>query len=182
MFELRWHGRGGMGAVTAAELLAYAAVLEGKYGLAIPFFGAERRGAPVVAYNRIDNKRVRRRSIIRNPDAVVVFDNSLLKIIDVTSGLKEDGYLILNSSQDIAESYSDRFKVAYLDATGIALKIGLKLAGIPLVNMPMLGAVSKVTNIVSLSSLLTAVKLKWPNKAELNLMGVKAGYESVEVI
>jgi pyruvate ferredoxin oxidoreductase gamma subunit len=100
LVEIRWHGRGGQGAVTSAELLAQAAISEGKYAQAFPSFGPERRGAPVQAFNRIDRQEpVRIRADITEPDVVVVLDPGLLSIVNVTSGLKENGMVIINTSK-----------------------------------------------------------------------------------
>ena len=97
MLEIRLHGRGGQGAVTSAELLALSAINEGKYGQAFPSFGPERRGAPVVAFCRVDDKQIKIRSEINNPDLVLVLDPSILRIVNITAGLKDDGILITNT-------------------------------------------------------------------------------------
>ena len=94
MVEIRWHGRGGQGAVTSVEMLALTAIEEGQYAQGFPSFGPERRGAPVAAFNRVDNKRIRVRSGVYDPDVVVVLDPSLVGLINVTEGLKQDGILI----------------------------------------------------------------------------------------
>ena len=96
MIEIRLHGRGGQGAVTSAELLATAAIQQGKYAQAFPNFGPERRGAPVMAFIRIDDHPIRNRHMIHNPDLVLVLDPSILRLVDVTSGLKQDGILVTN--------------------------------------------------------------------------------------
>src|SRR5512139_3269449 len=99
MIEIRWHGRGGQGAVTSVELLALAAIEEGKYAQGFPAFGPERRGAPVLAFNRIDDKPIKVRSGIYHPDVVVVLDSSLVKLVNITEGLKPDGILIVNTTK-----------------------------------------------------------------------------------
>ncbi|MCF8054782.1 MAG: 2-oxoacid:acceptor oxidoreductase family protein, partial [Deltaproteobacteria bacterium] len=101
MIEVRWHGRGGQGAVTSVELLATAAIDEGKFAQAFPSFGPERRGAPVEAFNRVDDKQIKVRSRIYNPDVVVVLDGSLVGTVNVVLGLKKEGLLIVNSSETI---------------------------------------------------------------------------------
>ena len=181
LFEVRWHGRGGQGVVTAAMLFAEAAVEEGLYALAIPFFGAERRGAPVVAFNRVSDRAIRVRSSVRSPDAVVVLDISLLRVVDVFSGVREGGLVVLNSPKGEA-GVPRGVKAAYLDATRIALEEGLTLAGYPLVNMPMVGALARVTGLVGLGSLRKAVFKRWRGKmAEANWRGVRRGFEEVVV-
>ncbi len=179
ILEIRWHGRGGQGVVTAAQLLALAATLEGKYGVAIPFFGAERRGAPVTAFNRISERKVRTRSDVESPDMVVVVDPSLLKIVEVTKGLKKDGLIVVNSPHDPCLK---GYRVAYLDATNIAMKLGLTIAGIPLVNMPTLGALAKASGVVSLKSLERAIEEGLGKNVDLNIRAVRRGAEEVKVI
>ena len=98
MIEMRWHGRGGQGAVTSVELLALAAIEEGKYAQGFPSFGPERRGAPVAAFNRVDDKRIKVRSGIYRPDVVVVLDEGLIGLVDVAEGLKPGGILIVNTA------------------------------------------------------------------------------------
>ena len=101
MIEIRFHGRGGQGAVTAAEILAKAAFEDGKYCQAFPFFGAERKGAPVMAFTRISDKPIKKRYQVYNPDYVIVLDETLLEAVDVLSGLKEEGKVIINSNNDV---------------------------------------------------------------------------------
>src|SRR5208282_3368859 len=103
MFEIRIHGRGGQGVVTAAELLSLAAFAEGKHAQAFPSFGSERTGAPVVAFCRISDKEIRLREPIQNPDALIVQDPTLFKGLDVTEGLKHDGYLIINTARSLED-------------------------------------------------------------------------------
>ncbi len=179
--EVRWHGRGGQGAVTSAELVVAAAVKDGKHAVAIPFFGAERRGAPVVAYNRISSKPIRTRAAVKNPDVVVVLDPSLVKIVDITRGLKKEGIIVFNGDPP-GELLEKGFRVAYVDATGIALKNKLVLAGIALVNMPMLGAFTKATQILSIKSVVEVVKEKWPGEiGERNAAAVLEAYNRTVV-
>lgn len=103
MIEIRWHGRGGQGAVTSVELLALAAIEEGKFAQGFPAFGPERRGAPVLAFNRVNDKQIKVRSGIYNPDIVIVLDSSLVKLVNVTEGLKPDGTLIVNTTHSPRE-------------------------------------------------------------------------------
>ncbi|MEM2118446.1 MAG: 2-oxoacid:acceptor oxidoreductase family protein, partial [Candidatus Bathyarchaeia archaeon] len=119
--EIRIHGRGGQGSVTAAELLAHAAFIEGKWVQAFPYFGAERRGAPVKAFARISDESILIHSQVYNPDYVIVLDPAIYKTVDVTEGLKKDGVIILNTTKHPDETGIKNYKVATVDATGIAL-------------------------------------------------------------
>jgi len=158
MIEIRFHGRGGQGAVTAANILASAAFKEGKYVQAFPFFGVERRGAPVTAFTRIDEKPIRIKTQIYEPDIVVVLDPSLLDTVDVTAGLKDGGTVIINtekSKDEVLEKLKKKpKKLALVDATGIALEV----LGLPITNTAILGAVSKATGVVSLPHVQDAIK------------------------
>ena len=153
LIEIRWHGRGGQGAVTSAELLAQAAINEGKYAQGFPSFGPERRGAPVVAFNRVNaNKPIRNRSAIVSPDVVVVLDPGLRRVVDVTSGLKKGGILVLNtdrSFKDIKADIDGEWRIATVDA----LKIAREVLGVPIVNTAMVGALLKASNVIELESL-----------------------------
>ncbi len=161
--EVRFHGRGGQGAVTASIILAEAAALEGLYSQAFPEFGPERRGAPVKAYTRISKEHIKTRAPILNPDIVVVLDPSLHPSTYM-QGLKKDGLLVLNSkkgAKSIAEELSVG-KVMVVDATGIALR-NLRA---PIVNVAMLGALARVLEEVSLDSIAKATlkaifNIKW---------------------
>jgi len=142
MIEVRWHGRGGQGAVTSVEMLALAAIEEGQYAQGFPSFGPERRGAPVAAFNRVDNKQIKVRSGVYDPDVVVVLDPSLVGLINVTEGLKQDGILIVNtgkSPEEIKEEVDFNGRVATVDASRIAWDE----LGVPITNTTMLGAVDQ---------------------------------------
>ncbi len=171
MIEIRFHGRGGQGAVTAAELLARAAGCDGKYVQAFPAFGPERRGAPVRAFCRIDDKPITIRSQVYEPDYLVVLEPSLLKI-DVKEGMKKSSVLIINSGKKISEVHGAR---AYsFDATNLALKT----IGKDIVNTAILGSFAKATKLVSLESLLNVIAEKFPGKlGELNSKMVKEAYD-----
>lgn len=183
--EIRWHGRGGQGAVTASEIVAAAAILEGRYALAFPEFGAERRGAPVRAYTRISDDPVIPRTPITRPDIVVVLDPSLLGP-GVVEGLKPNGTLVVNhvkTPREVAEAcgLSVPAKVAVVDATGIALK----RLGRPIVNTAILGALVRATGIVSLETVVRLVRERFPGKlGEVNSYAVRDAHEStvVEVV
>lgn len=178
--EIRWHGRGGQGAVTASIVLAEAAVYQGKYAQAYPEFGAERRGAPVRAYTRISDKPIRTRAPILSPDVVAVLDSSLDKSLYL-SGLKSGGTLIINTKKSLSELREyigrDDIRIARVDATQIALDI-LKA---PFVNMAMIGALVKVVPVVDLSYVEEAIKESFrPKVAEANIEAVRRAFREVE--
>ena len=177
LIEIRWHGRGGQGAVTSAELLAKAAINEGKYAQAFPAFGPERRGAPVIAFDRIDSKEpIRERAEITDPDVVVVLDPTLLRVVDVASGLKDNGILVLNTQrtlQDIEAEYGTKWQLALVDA----LKIARELLGVPIVNTTMLGALLKITGVVKPDSLVNPLKERFDRLAERNINAMKKAFE-----
>lgn len=177
LIEIRLHGRGGQGAVTSAELVARAAINEGKYSSAFPAFGAERRGAPVVAFVRIDSKKpIRTRAEIDEPDVTVVLDPRLLHIVNVTSGLKEGGVLVINTAksfQEVESQFGTKCHLATVDAT----KIAREVLGVPIVNTAMIGALLKVTNAVKLESMLEPLQYHFPRLAERNMNAIKRAYE-----
>jgi len=172
MKEIRFHGRGGQGTVTAAEVLAIAAFFDGKYSQAFPAFGVERRGAPVMAFARIDDKPIRRRSQVYAPDYVIVQDATLISSNNVSQGLKKSGVLITNSSKKPEELFSNiEAKVYTVDAT----KIAIEFLGKPIVNMPMLGAFAGITEEVSIESLKKAVSERFSGAVcEKNIAAVEA--------
>jgi len=180
MIEFRWHGRGGQGAVTSVELLALAAIGEGKYAQGFPSFGPERRGAPVAAFNRVDSERIRVRTGVYRPDVVIVLDESLIGLVNLTEGLKENGVLIVNTSKKAADvmkilNYSGA--IATVDATSIAWKE----LGVPITNTTMLGAVVKVTNIVGLGALNGPVEHRFGRLAVKNMTAMKQAFEEVKI-
>ncbi|HVP94899.1 MAG TPA: 2-oxoacid:acceptor oxidoreductase family protein [Methanoregulaceae archaeon] len=153
MFEIRIHSRGGQGGVTAARLVALAAFRDHKYATACPFYGAERRGAPVVSFVRIDENPIKVYSQIRKPDMVVVLDNSVMDVVDVLQGLKKEGSVLLNGS-GVTEMKG--FKTYSVDLTSIALRVGLVVAGSPILNTPVIGALAKM-NIITMESARSAI-------------------------
>ncbi len=181
LVEIRWHGRGGQGAVTSTELVAQAAINEGNFAQAFPSFGPERRGAPVQAFIRINSKEpIRIRSGITEPDIVVVLDPSLLRIANVTSGLKEDGMLIINTSksfQEIESEFKIRQKLVIIDATRIAREE----LGIPIVNTSMVGALIRATGVVKLESLVEPLQHRFGRLAERNINAMKRAYQETLV-
>ncbi len=179
--EIRWHGRGGQGAVTSAELLAKAVIDEGKYAQAFPSFGPERRGAPVLAFDRISSKNpIRIRAGVVEPDIVVVLDPSLVRIVDVTLGLKEKGTLVINTKRpmkDIESEFGAKWQLAIIDAT----KIARESLGIPIVNTTMLGALLKATGVVKLESLVEPLNHRFGRLGERNIQAMKKAYEQTTV-
>lgn len=180
IIEVKWLGRGGQGAVTASNILATAAYMEGYKGVqAFPFFGSERRGAPVSAFTRLGDREVRIRSLIYEPDILIVLDPMLPMQIDVTTGLERGGYIILNTPQKPSDvSLKGDLKIATIDAASIAEELNLKVAGIPIYNTPMLGAFSKATEVVKLGAIKKAItKYFGVKRAELNVKAAEIAYE-----
>ncbi|WP_342812221.1 pyruvate ferredoxin oxidoreductase subunit gamma [Candidatus Hadarchaeum sp.] len=174
--EIRFHGRGGQGAVTAARLLAEASFLEGNYCQAFPFFGAERRGAPVVAFTRINKQPIRTHEQVYRPDYVVVLDPTLIGSIDVAAGLKPNGVVILNS-KEVPKNLKG-VKVAVVDAT----KISIEAIGVPITNTTMLGALAKATGVVSLESIQKVIEKRFGKMAEKNINAARQAYEETVVV
>lgn len=181
LIEIRWHGRGGQGGVTSAGLVAKAAIDEGKYAQAFPAFGAERRGAPVVAFVRISaDEPIRVRAEVTDPDIVVVLDPSLLRVVDVTSGLKANGMLVVNSKkqpEQIKKELGYNHSLATVDATTIARE----LLGVNIVNTSMIGALLKATGVVGLESLFEPLRQRFGRLAERNIDAMKRAYEETSV-
>jgi pyruvate ferredoxin oxidoreductase gamma subunit len=164
--------------VIGAELLAKAVFLDGKWSQASPFFGAERRGAPVKAFTRISDEEILLRSQIYDPDYVIVLDSKLLDTVNVVEGLKQNGMIVINTNKK-PEDLRLGFDVATVNATDIALKLDLLLAGLPIVNTAMLGALAKATGEVSINSICRAILDEWPEKAgEANVASAMTAYES----
>lgn len=182
ILEVRWHGRGGQGAWTASELLARAAISEGKFIQSFPEFGPERMGAPVTAFTRISDEPIRLHCAVYSPDVVAVLDPTLLKSVRVADGLSEEGGdIVVNTKDDPTEVRkqlsSGTGKLWIVPATEISIKI----LGMPITNTAMLGAVARVTGIVSMDSIERMVKGRFrPDVAEKNFAVVKEAYEEVK--
>ncbi len=177
MKEIRIHGRGGQGAVTAATLLAIGAFKDGKYSQAFPRFGVERRGAPVEAFTRIGDEFIRRKSAIYEPDMIVVLDPTLFEVVDVMEGLKEGGKVIINSEKDPSEFGLDGVDVHTIDAT----KLAFEILGRDIVNTGMLGAFSAFTGEVKKESIVEAVKEHFSGGiAEKNVQLVEKIFEEAK--
>jgi 2-oxoacid:acceptor oxidoreductase gamma subunit (pyruvate/2-ketoisovalerate family) len=181
MLEIRVHGRGGQGAVVASKALAVAVANEGKYVQSFPEFGVERRGAPVYAFTRIDNKQIFVRSKIYEPHHVVVLDPTLIEAIDITDGLRKGGWIVINSVKKPSEfpELTKDYKVATVDAYNIAIKYKLGPKTSPIVNTAILGAFIKVTSVVKLKSLLEAIKEIVPIKPEDNAKAAEEAHNTV---
>ena len=175
LLEVRWHGRGGLGAVTSAELVARAAISEGKYAQSFPSFGPERRGAPVLAFLRISDEFIRTRTAVDKPDIVTVLDPGLLSVVDVASGLKDNGKIVINSRKSPAELKSEfgyRWPVAAVNAT----KIARETIGVPITNTAMIGALLKVTDAVKLDSVIEQLHERFGARAKGNIEAMKRAY------
>jgi pyruvate ferredoxin oxidoreductase gamma subunit len=184
--EIRWHARGGQGAKTASTFLAEAAIKDGKYSQGFPDYGPERMGAPMRGFTRISDQPVRLHCAIDSPDIVIVLDDTLLDTVDVCEGLSADGVLIINTKKDpeaIRDKISWDGKQMY---TINASEIALDEMGRPIPNTPMLGALVKVSGMISLEVLLEDITVKFSKKfkkqmVEGNLRAIKRAYEEVKL-
>lgn len=180
ILEIRFHGRGGQGAVIASEILAHAVFREGRYVQSFPFFGVERRGAPVTAFTRIDSRPIRVRSNIYEPDHVVVLDASLMRTVDVTQGLRRGGTILVNSERSPEALGVDApGPLCTVDATSIALRHDLGSPTAPIVNTAILGAFVRVVDVASLDSLIAAIQENVPSRPEANAAAAREAHESV---
>ncbi len=178
LLEVRLHGRGGLGAVTSAELLAQAAAGEGKFTQSFPSFGPERRGAPVVAFLRVSDEFIRTRTNVRTPDYSVVIDPRLLSVVDVTEGLKDNGVIIINSSRSpkqLKADYGYKWPVASVNATHIAQET----IGLPITNTAMIGAFLKVAPIIPLEAMKEALQERFGSRASQNFTAMQRAYDEL---
>lgn len=174
-------GRGGEGVVKAAEILAKAIFIEGKSVQFIPFFGFERRGAPVTAYVKISDEPIRILGLSDNFDYLVVLNPLFLKRNDVVEGLTRGGFIVANTSRGFEDLPFEGFKLATIDATGIALRNGLVLGGLPIINTIVLGGMAKATGIVSLENLKRVIKEEWSGTLrKINLKAVVMGEANIK--
>lgn len=179
MIEVRWHGRGGQGAVLASRIVCYAAVKKGKYAQSFPAFGPERRGAPVVAFNRFDEKPILIRSEIEKPDIIVVLDPTLL-VVNIFEGLKPNGIVVINTKKTPKEikGLPDTAKIATLDAE----KISLDVLGAPIVNTAMVGAFVKATEILELEPVIDVIRETFKGAAgDKNAKAASLAYENTKL-
>ncbi len=185
MLQIRVHGRGGQGVVTAAELLAVAAFEQGRHAQAFPSFGSERTGAPVVAFCRIDEREIRVREPILAPDVLIVQDPTLLHQVDVFQGLQPDGWVLINSRRSFDElglgEIALRFRHERL-ATVPATEIALRHLGRPLPNAVLLGGFAALSGLVGLDAVAHALRERFPGKvAEANVAAAAEAYEYVRL-
>lgn len=183
MFQVRIHGRGGQGVVTAAEMLSVAAFDEGRHAQAFPSFGSERMGAPVVAFCRIDDKEIRLREPIMEPDAIIIQDPTLLHQVDVFAGLKQDGYILINTSKTfdqlgLGEMIRD-WRHERL-CTVPAMELALKHVGRPVPNVPLLGGFAAIAGVLKIESVIKAIGERFSGKvAAGNIAAAKEAYAIV---
>lgn len=167
MFQIRIHGRGGQGVVTAAEMLSVAAFMEGHHAQAFPSFGSERTGAPVVAYCRIDDREIRLREPILEPDAIIIQDPTLLNQVDVFGGLRREGFILINTSRSFEVlglgEFVAQFPPSHL-CTVPATEIALKHVGRPMPNAALLGGFAAATGRITLESVSAAIREKFPER------------------
>ena len=191
MQEIRFHGRGGQGAVIASRILAQALFIEGRYAQSFPTFGAERRGAPVAAFVRADDTFINIRSRVTRPDYVVVMAARLIEAVPVTDGLKEGGIILINSDQPTEElnlapaapsGSQSAYRIITVNFNRIALEYGLGSEIMPLINAPVLGALAKVSGLVKPESLIQALPRFIPARLADNEKALRQAYETVATL
>ena len=180
MFQVRIHGRGGQGVVSGAEMMSVAAFQEGRHAQAFPSFGSERMGAPVMAFCRIDDKEIRLREPVMQPDALIIQDPTLLHQVDLFNGLHTSGYIVINSTRSFEElglgDFTRGFRRERL-CTVAATEIAMKHVGRPLPNVPLLGGFAAISGCVRLDSVIAAIRTKFPPKiAEANVAAAAEAY------
>jgi pyruvate ferredoxin oxidoreductase gamma subunit len=181
MIEIRFHGRGGQGSVTSAELLAIAAIGEGKYAQAFPSFGPERRGAPVVAFCRISDQPIRIRANVYEPDIVLVLDSTLLKIVNVAAGMKPNGILV-TTSKESPEKVRELLKIKNRLAVVDAIKIAMEILGVPITNTAMLGSLVRASELIKKESFILPLKERFGRIAEKNISAFERAYQETVLI
>jgi len=181
ILEVRWHGRGGQGAWTASELLARTAISEGKHVQSFPEFGPERMGAPVTAFTRISTRPIKIHCAVYEPDVVAVLDPTLLRTVPVTSGIGEEGIIVINSKdgpREVRRSLNTEKGTVW---TVPAIEIAIKILGLPITNTAMLGAVARATEIISLENVEKVVKERFRlDIAEKNFAVIKEAYQEAK--
>ena len=183
MFQIRIHGRGGQGVVSAAEMLSIAAFLEGKFAQAFPSFGSERMGAPVVSFCRFDDREIRLREPIQNPDAVIIQDPTLLHSVNVFGGLADDGYILINSMRSFADlgigGFVTSFPPGHVKDIG-ATELAVKHIKRPLPNAALLGGFAAVSSELTMESVASAIMTKFPGAVgEANVAAAREAFEMV---
>lgn len=180
MVEVRFHGRGGQGAVTSAELVAQAAIKNDHFAQAFPSFGPERRGAPVQAFLRVSESPIKLRSKVYEPDNVVILDSTLLGVVNPSEGLKKEGFVVINSHKSVEELkkiFPGR-NIAFVDAS----KIAKEELGVPITNTTMLGALVKASGIVDLESLEEPVRARFGVVAQKNINAYTRAFKETVII
>jgi len=183
MFQVRIHGRGGQGVVTGAEMMSIAAFLGGRHAQAFPSFGSERTGAPVVAFCRMDEREIRLREPIMQPDAIIIQDPTLLHQVDVFSGLKKDGYILINTTRSFTElglgEFVKAFKPEHL-LTVPASELAMNHVGRAVPNVPLLGAFAALCGLISLEAVQSAIDQKFKGAVALgNKAAAEQAYNTV---
>ena len=174
MFQVRIHGRGGQGVVTAAEMLSISAFLEGKHAQAFPSFGSERMGAPVVAFCRISEKEIRLREPVLCPDAVIIQDRTVIEPAHAFEGLNDNGFALINSSAVLQYDLVSTISVKCIGATEIALE----QVGRPIPNAVLLGSFAALTKVITIDSVIKAINTKFAGAiAEKNIKAAQVAYE-----
>lgn len=185
MFQVRFHGRGGQGVVTAAEILSMAAFAEGRHAQAFPSFGSERMGAPVVSFCRMDDHPIRTREPVMEPDALVIQDSTLIHQVDLFAGLSAEGYVLVNTSQGFDElEFGEFFNGFHRDRllTCPATDLALEQLGRPLPNAALLGAFAALTGEISLEAIDSAIRQRFPGPAgECNAAAASAAFDFVKL-
>ncbi len=181
MIEIRIHGRGGQGAVVASKVMASAFFRQGKWVQAFPSFGAERRGAPLTAFTRVDDQEITLRCSVRNPNHLIILDQNLTRDIAITQGLKDGGWIVINSEKDPKDFlFPPQFRVATVDASGIAVRRGLGSKNAPIVSMIILGAFARATGLLKISEVSQAIREGVPVYIDQNVAGAKEAYQRVK--
>ena len=182
MIEISIQGRGGQGVVIASRILASAFFIEGKWVQSFPAFGGERRGAPVKAFLRVDDQRILRRSMIYEPDHLLILDASLFEEIDVSSGLKAGGWIVINTDKS-SSSYQGltRFRVATVNGSQIAVDLGLGSRVSPVLNTTMLGAFSKATGLIQIDSVIKGIREAIFQNTQANVEAAMRAVQEVRV-
>jgi len=176
MIELRFHGRGGQGAVTSAELLALTAIKQGKFAQSFPKFGPERRGAPVIAFARISDKQIRDRTSVETPNIVIVLDPSLLSIVNTSAGMTKDGIQVVNTTKS-ADELRKEFGLKGKLVTVNANKIAAEEIGRVITNTTMLGAAIKATDIVQVDGMVEQLKIRFGRIAAGNIKALNRAHK-----
>lgn len=184
MFQVRIHGRGGQGVVTAAELLSVAAFIEGKHAQAFPSFGSERMGAPVVSFCRLDDQEIRLREPIQEPDALIIQDTTLLHSVDVFGGLKSGGFILINSTRTLDQlgiaDFTAKFPAHHVCTVG-ATELALKHIKRPVPNAALLGGFAAISGQLHMDSVAQAIMQKFPGAmGEANVLAAREAFDTAK--